>query len=130
LKNEIVLEVGVEGGSIKLLGTRLSQGWRFRVSTVDQTAMFLSEEDRGNLPLESRRASDWVDSWEAALDLLDQYPWHSFHPMVVHPEFQQKVWEAVQRRCERDQAKGQYAPSDWNLALERWREQCGVSPSP
>lgn len=53
--------------------SKSSQGWRFRVSTVDQTAMFVNEEDRGNLSLESRHASHWVNSWEAALDFLNQF---------------------------------------------------------
>ena len=55
------------------------------------------------------------------MDLLDQYPWHRFHPMVVHPEFQQRVWEAVQRKRECDQAEGQCTPSDWNWARPRAR---------
>jgi hypothetical protein len=54
MKNELILEVGIELGSIKLLGTRTSHGWRFRTLVVDQSAGLLSEEDRGDLPLESR----------------------------------------------------------------------------
>ncbi len=43
--------------------------------------------------------SDWVDSWEAALALLDKYQWATlFMPLSVHPEFTSQVWKAVQER--------------------------------
>jgi hypothetical protein len=28
-----------------------------------------------------------VNSWEAALRLIDRYPWHRLYPLTVHPEF-------------------------------------------
>ena len=83
--------------------------------------MFLSDEDRGDLPLDSRHNSGWVNSWEAALAHLDKYPWHSLYPMVVHREFQERVWAAVQMRFQLDKSEGR--PSD--RGLERWHELCG-----
>jgi hypothetical protein len=59
-------------------------------------ADLLSEEDRQGIVFNSE--SDWVDTWEAALYLLDVYPWHKLHAGQVHPEFRQKVWAAVQSR--------------------------------
>ena len=64
MKNELILEVGAAGGSLKISGTRTSQGWLFRTCIVDQSAMFLSDEDRGDLPLDSKHNSGWVNSWE------------------------------------------------------------------
>jgi hypothetical protein len=32
-----------------------------------------------------------VDTWEAALKLLDKYPWFKLHPIRVHPEFRSKL---------------------------------------
>jgi hypothetical protein len=40
-------------------------------------------------------------SWEAALELFDNYPWASFYPLRVHPDFAERIWLAVQDRCGR-----------------------------
>ena len=84
VKSELILEAGGEGGSIKLLGTRVPNGWRFRTST-------------------SQGESDWVASWEAALKLLDKYPWHmspspTISHAIVHPELRELVLLAVWKR--------------------------------
>ena len=81
--------------------------------------MLLNEEDRGDLPLEIKHESEWVDLWKAARALLDKDHWHRFYPKVVHPEFQQQVWVAVQERFERE------GPPTY---IEAWRKRCGTSP--
>ena len=43
-------------------------------------------------------APKWVESWEEALRLLDQYPWVRLHPMAVHTEFVERVSAAVAER--------------------------------
>jgi hypothetical protein len=77
-KSELILEIGTEGGEITIFGVKAFHGWFFRSSVLDQNAMYLSEEDRGDLPVESRHGSDWVDSLEAALELIDKYRWHNY----------------------------------------------------
>jgi hypothetical protein len=118
-KSEVILKVGAEGGSVALIGIRGTHGWLFRTTSVDQTAMLLSEEDRKGPPLhgqqEIHHESDWVDSWETALARLDEYPWHKLYPLLVHPEFQQPIWALVQSRFENE-------PSERSLG--RWRELC------
>ena len=61
VKSELILEMGAEGGSIKLLGTRVPNGWRFRISTLDITPSLLTEEDRGDMPPTIQHESDWVE---------------------------------------------------------------------
>ena len=90
VKSELILEVGAEGGSIKLLGTRVSNGWHFRVSTSENYG-----EDIDGTSLKASGESEWVNSWASALGLLDRYPWHRLHPLFVHPEFQKRAWAAV-----------------------------------
>jgi hypothetical protein len=124
LKNELILRLGLVPGKIELLGTRVSHGWRFRTLVVDQGAMMLTDEDRGDLPLESRHKSEWVDTWRAALALLDKYRWHRLYPVFAHPDFQQRVWTAVQKRFERDKSKRLSRP----FSYYAWRERCGRSP--
>jgi hypothetical protein len=71
-QNELILEIGADGGSIKLLGTRTPNGWRFRRSVLDQTPALLTDEDRGDLLSTIQHESDWVDSWEArAINTFD-----------------------------------------------------------
>jgi hypothetical protein len=53
-ENEVIIQVGTELGSIELEGIRTHPGWRFCASSRDQSAMILSNEDRGDLPLESQ----------------------------------------------------------------------------
>jgi len=109
---EVILELLAEGGSVRLLGTRVANGWRFRRFVGDWTPALIDEEA-------IQHESDWVASWEAALVLLDAYPWHKLSPRVVHPEFREQVWAAVQRKFERDRSD-----SYRDRALGRWRERC------
>jgi hypothetical protein len=111
---EIIVKAGVDGGSITLLGAKTADNWRFRMAT-NESAFYdlLNEEDR---PEEYRREdwlreSGWVDSWDAALALLDKYPWHQFYPLEVHPNFRQQVLDAVEERFNAH-------------SLERWRWLC------
>ena len=122
---EIILELGVEGGAVTLLGSKAGGGWRFCRVTDERTMHgLLGEHDR---PPDFReedwvRCSHWVDSWESALALLGGH-WPLLFPLQVHPEFGERVWAAVQDRVlVRNQ--------DDLLALERWCARCsGARPS-
>ena len=73
-KSEVILEVGAEGGAITLYGVRDLDGWRYSTSVLDQTPSLLPDEfDEPEI----RKDSEVVNSWEAALRLIDRYPWHS-----------------------------------------------------
>ena len=87
--------------------------------------MFLSEDDRGELPLEIRNDSDWVDSLEAALAFIDKYPWHGLFPLTVHPEFKQQIWAAVQARVKKEREERGSASFGQHY-IGRWRELCGM----
>ena len=64
MKIEIILKLGAELGSVKLLGRRTPDGWLFRTSSEDQSAELLDEEDRDGLPLENRKSSNGLDLGE------------------------------------------------------------------
>jgi hypothetical protein len=85
-EKEVILRIGAEGCSITLFGTSSQRGWLYNMS-VDECL----DDDR------FQYESNVVDSWEAALTLLDQYPWHRLSPLKVHPEFRTQIWTAVQR---------------------------------
>jgi hypothetical protein len=103
---EVVLEVGAEGGSITLYGLRTNQGWVFSRKVIDQTPELIDEQSIAT-------NSECVGPWEAALGLLDRYPWPRLYPISVHPEFRDRVWSAVQDKLDGDEE-----------ALRRWRAIC------
>jgi hypothetical protein len=112
--SEVILEIGAEGGSITLYGIPHGTKWRYFTSANDSTT---DEFDKSEYP----RVSRYVDSWGAALRLLDRYRWHRLYPLTVHPQFQDRVWTVVQLRFARDKEPDHHA-------LERWRELCSRKP--
>lgn len=97
---EIVLEVGAEGGSLRILRERKedNEAWRFCVER-NETALYdlLSEEDRGELEKYGSR-SVYRYSFGEALTLLDRYSWFDLYPVKVHPEFVDSVIAEVGKR--------------------------------
>lgn len=109
-ESEVILEIGAEGGSITLCGTRTADGWRFSRNLLDQTPELLDEPA-------IEHDSNMVESWSAALELLDTYPWHRLFPLWVHPEFRGLVLDAVKARYT---ANGPRGPD----RTDRWEELC------
>jgi hypothetical protein len=117
---EIIIECGTEGGSWTLVGSTGANGWRFRTARNEAALCdLLDEEDREGF--EPWEESDWVEGWEAALALYDEYPWASFCPVRVHPDFAGRIWAAVQERCEAD--KDEWAGHN----LKTWHRLCHES---
>jgi hypothetical protein len=96
---EVVLEVGSEGGAIKLLREKnAGESYQFWIEN-DETALsgLLDEDDLlGAGKLSSR--GQQVDSLDEAFVLLGRYPWHSLHPIEVHPDLLAEVLREVKRR--------------------------------
>jgi hypothetical protein len=119
---ETIIECGTEGGSWMLVGSQGTNGWRFR-TTRNEAALYdlLDEADREEADregFEPWEESDWVETWEAALALFDRYPWVSFYPLRVHPDFASQVWATVQDRCGVDQ-------DEWaGRNLKAWHRVC------
>lgn len=110
----VILEIGSEGGSITVTGSRSGDGWQFGVQVSDWTSGLLDE------PVEPRQPAT-AASWADALQKLDRYPWARLVPLNVHPEFRQAVLKAVMQRLSAQDEHNQ-------RALDRWREACGSCP--
>lgn len=94
-----ILAIGAEGGSLTIFGERSTSGaWSFFLH-VDETATcdLLDEEDQQWL--EPRSTSPRVHSFDAAIALLDKYPWFRLCLMEVHPEFAAAVRHEVRKRA-------------------------------
>jgi hypothetical protein len=98
-----------------LHGERTKHGWRFFSDFVDQTPFMLADDEDQR---EIRRESRSTESWEEALGILDQSGWLNLPAVRVHPEFRQKVWDAVRERLGGDERNAK--------RLERWRERCNI----
>lgn len=96
---EIILQAMGVGILVTLYGVRVDgDKWKFLFDKDEGTmADFLLEEDADLLPMLHTR-SEYVDTWDKALSLLDRYPWTRFVPGEVHPEFRDLIWSAVQSR--------------------------------
>lgn len=91
---EVLLEVGCEGSSLRLVSIQAGNSLKFRVETDESTLDdMLNEEDQYD-PAEHT----WVSTWRGALKQLDQYPWTQLHPMFVSTSFRNKVIAALKTR--------------------------------
>jgi hypothetical protein len=97
----IVLQLGAEGGSMTLYGMETERGWLFSRNVSDWTPELVGEE-------RVQHKSPVVDSWDAAVALLDQYPWQRLSPLMVHPEFSERIRSAARDRLQRNQAPARY----------------------
>jgi hypothetical protein len=110
LKQEIILQIGAEGGDLTLYGSRTASGWLFNLGVYDGTPLLLDDGEPAIQHTSSR-----VTCWTDAIALLERYPWTKLHPLRVHPDFRKQVWHEVESRLnhERD---GDY--------LDEWRRIC------
>jgi hypothetical protein len=107
MKNEIIIECGVDGGAWVLVGSRGADGWLFRASRDEGTLLdFMTEDDAADF--EPRHETEWVGSWETALALFDKYPWHTFCTVRVHPDFAGEIWAALQDRWDADERRDEW----------------------
>lgn len=91
-----VLEVGGEGGSMRLNGRQLKNGqWIFtRVTNEGTLKDFLSEEDQHLLSLAIKEESKVVVGWDQGIRLMNS-AWPMLFPLKVHPAFGEAVWAAL-----------------------------------
>ena len=68
--------------------------WRFAIIRDESTlADFLGEEGKEDL----FEALDSIATFEDAIALMNKYPWPNLYPLVVHPEYANRVMEIIER---------------------------------
>ncbi len=113
-KSEVILKACAAGGSVTLYGVRTNHGWLFSRQVIDQTPELIDE------PWVQHK-SEVVDTWQAALELMDRYRWHKLYPREIHSEFKELVWAALVSRYELE--------SDEELILKYVEMVCAVRVS-
>jgi hypothetical protein len=96
---EMILEIGAEGGSLSIQRFRTPEGkWKF-IFITNESAMadFLDEEDQIDL----FKKHPPVDTFEAALQLLNEYPWHKMHVLTLHHDYAEIIQTEKQKRSTR-----------------------------
>lgn len=88
---EMVLKVVAEGGSLKLLRARRSDGTEVFTTVLNEVALYdmLSDDELEGMggPIKT----DMATTFDGALELLDRYQWAWLHPWFVHPDFGARV---------------------------------------
>jgi hypothetical protein len=110
-----IIDIGAEGGSIKVLARSDGASVEYSVRMRDQTLTFLEGDEKGP---EIRRDSGWTESWDQAVKLLARWPWPMLYPVFVHADYRERVLLAVQQFRGRD---GQPARAS---AIKKWEEAC------
>lgn len=105
---ETILEVGADGGSVRIIGNSVDGEWRFRLETNESA---LADEDEDDNPA---TPAMWFNTWRAVLKALDKYPWPNLYPLSVHPDFRQKIASALKARLGADD---QQAWQSWGNLL-------------
>lgn len=112
-----VLEIGAEGGSIKVLARTNAEGSTdYRVILWDQTLTFLCESESGDL---IETTTEWASDWDAVITSLGRWPWPMLVPVRIHPDYAARILAAVESFRDRRGC----SPS--KKALNRWQEACG-----
>jgi hypothetical protein len=115
----VLIEIGAEGGSIKILArTGSAETTEYSVQLRDQTLTFLSKDEGDNV---IRRDSAWSTRWEDVIVSLGRWPWPMLVPMYVDADYAARVLAAVSEYRGRD---GQQARTS---AIGRWQEACRES---
>ena len=108
-----VLTVLSEGGGLDFYGRQVDGQWFFRMTMDDATPRLLLGED----PIHTE--SKWFSSLRKCLSACI-YPWNSFHPVHVHPDFAREVYKL---KLAKDKKEG-----GSEYVTEKWMRACGVSP--
>lgn len=92
---EIVLQVGAEGGTLSIVRYQVSgEKWHFAFIRDESTlADFLDDEDQEDL----FKTHDSIASFGDAIALMNKYPWPDLYPLVVHPDYANRVMEIIER---------------------------------
>lgn len=122
---EIIVKVLAEGGSLALTRERRADGAEVFKASLNEAALFdlLSAPEQEHMD-GPRSSYDELASFEDGLRVLDRFQWTLFHPAFVHPDFADRIWEAVVQRFDRF---GPYHSVEDRFS--HWAARCGRAES-
>ena len=124
--DEVVLEVGFEGGALTLYRRASPGGGEVFYTSLNQVALYAMVED-DPLPGEPVSCSAPCTTFEEGLALLDESTfWVRLYVMQVAPAFAERVLAAVEGRLARldlDAVLNQRVLGRWRRSCERAAEE-------
>ncbi len=114
---EVILELGAEGGMTTIVRTPLSTGgWQFHV-----TGRGICLDENDDESWRSWRSEPLLSIEEALRGVASDGSWVFFSPLTVHPDYRAAVWELAQAVAGK-LPKG--SGESWNRRRDDWRLQC------
>jgi hypothetical protein len=86
---DLILHVGKEGGSLRLLATRQVTPL-YAAFTTDQTLAWIEEGPEINTH------TPW-GKWADTLKLIDRYQWPRLYPKFVNPNYASRIWPLLEK---------------------------------
>lgn len=108
----LILEVGGDGGSIKLIQIGSSYFY-----TTDETAMMDLLPGEFNIEDLSSASEEFTLFANAMQSLINKYPLFSLYPLKINPEFQQRISEYFIRYLETADDQFAYGVDNWKYIL-------------
>jgi hypothetical protein len=120
-EKELVLELGVEGGSATVYRTALVYGgWQFH---VEGSSIYLDENDFEDW--RSWRSEPFLSIEEALESFAKDGSWVLFYPVTVHPDFRPSA-------CKLAQEVASKLPEElremWKRRWKDWQQICQQEP--
>lgn len=106
---DLIMEVGAEGGSLRLMATRQSPPL-YAAFLDDQTLTYIGEGDAIHMQ------STW-GTWQQAIRALGKYPWQMLSARVVDPGYAARIWPLLEPRWDEMRES----------VREKWARLCGQS---
>lgn len=96
-QKEVILEMGVEGGSISITRVRSSTSVCAYVVVQDETTLndFLNDEDQ--MPVDDLHSTNSFATLEDAFAYFGKHPWHMFHLVSYSEPHRRRVLDEVVR---------------------------------
>jgi hypothetical protein len=101
---DIILSLGADIGSMTLYGVKLQDEWHFLLKP-DITI------DHSNLHKEVCLKKGFNE----AIEMLNEYPWHTYIPRRIHPEFAELILKEVENKLESEHVRIAY----WRRLVQR-----------
>lgn len=108
----VLLRLGAELGSIVVRARQAPQG--FLIEFRDDSGSLLDDEDS---PMPSVRQVHQADDLDDLVQTLDRWRWERFHPIEVHAEIAEAVFNAAMVRL-----NARSPDSQWQI--DAWKKIC------
>lgn len=117
-----IVKVGAEGGSLTLMRNTHEQTEQFKIVSDDIFLEEVLEEDMGDLGVDEESVVIFVEptvpitmqGWETAVDGMRRHWFHRLYPIVVDPEYAERVWKFI----------SSHTDDSGSFLVNAWRETC------